>query len=77
MTKEEAIKTWKEFLDAYMDHYWRLLDDESLSSYLFIEYLYDNNYEIVDRTIDDDTIAELDKDIADSMKFDNPLSGGE
>ena len=51
--------------------------DKSDGAYRFVKWLYDNNMEIVDRTIDEDTIAELEKDIADSMKFDNPLSGGE
>ena len=58
-----------------------------------IDYIYDtyaDGYEVVDRKIDEDTAsreekkimteadyAELDKDIADSMRFDNELSEGE
>ena len=55
-----------------------------------IDYLYDNNMEIVDRTINEDTAAreekkimtdttyaEMDKAITDSMRFDNELSEGE
>ena len=41
-----------------------------------IDYLYDNNMEIVDRTLSEEEARHLDEEIGRSMQFDNPLSGG-
>ena len=67
-----------------------LRHEERVKCVDFIYDLYDKNFEIADRTIDEDTArreekkimdeadyAELEKDIVDSMNFDNELSGGE
>jgi len=64
MTKNEAEVLWDKFLDDYLEHSWRILGDESLSAYLFIEYIYNNNMEIVDRTIDEDTARNLDNELS-------------
>ena len=39
-----------------------------------IDYLYDNNMEIVDRTLTEEEVRHLDEEIGRSMQFDNPLS---
>ena len=79
MTKNEALGKWG-----------RMTEKFNVSVSRFIDTIYDAGYEIVDRKLDDDTIAreekkimdeadyaELEKDIADSMNFDNELSEGE
>ena len=42
--------------------------DKSDGALWFIDWLYDNNYEIVDRTVDEDTAAALDNELSGEVK---------
>jgi len=92
MTLNDALGLWGEYTQEVLvkTSYNYTETMNTVTAQGFIGWAYNKGYEIVDRKLDEDTArreekkimdeadyAELEKDIADSMKFDNPLSGGE
>ena len=72
--RDKALETVESFCEkdpSYDDAWWRDILIEK-----YVEYLYDNNMEIVDRTLSEEEARHLDEEIGRSMQFDNPLSGG-
>ena len=79
MTRDEANKLPPRCLDEMSQEILALVagwSNKYAMKSIFIDWLYNNNYEIVDRTLTEEEVRHLDEEIGRSMQFDNPLSGG-